>query len=175
LTAAQFAGAPDYAEALDGWRAWRGVERAGELLLGSVVKRTLWPVGEPFVADCLRRRPLIRRRRATHDAPEFECDCGIYATTIECVGRYLLDPFPVDAVAVVLGRVAVWGTVVECERGMRASHAYPLEVYVPADAGKRGKFQPGELAGRLAAYQVPVEVLTAPADEALRLLSASPC
>jgi hypothetical protein len=175
LTDTLFVEAPDYAEPLDGWRVWRVVAREGGLLLGSVVKRTQWPIGEPLVADCLRRRSPLRRRRSAHDAPDFECECGIYATTLELVGRYLLDSFPIDAVALVLGRVALWGTVVECERGHRASHAYPLELYVPSDAAKRGKLAPIELADRLSPYSVPVEVLSAPGDEALRILSASRC
>jgi hypothetical protein len=174
LSLAPFAPAPDYVEPLEGWRVWRVVERDGSLLLGSVVKHTIWPAGEPLVADCLRRRSLIRRRRSIHDAPDFECECGIYATKLDLVSRYLLDPFPIDAVALVLGKVALWGTVVECERGHRASHAYPLEVYVPADASRRHAIDPAEIGWRLLAYEVPVEVLPASGDQALRLLTATP-
>jgi hypothetical protein len=42
----------------------------------------------------------------------------------------------------VLGTVALWGRVVELEHGWRASHAYPLRLFV----------DDGEVRHRLAAY-----------------------
>jgi hypothetical protein len=128
--------APDFVEPFNAWRVWKVVRRHGVYMLGSVVQRTLWPAGEALEADCLRRRTLFARsrRKRRHDAPEASCECGIYGAALERVGQYVAEA-PCRGVARVLGRVALWGTVIECERGFRASHAYPTRVYVPADAG----------------------------------------
>jgi hypothetical protein len=145
--------APDYVEPFTGWRVWRVVPGAGAPALGSVVKPTVWPRREPLVAACLHRSLLPRFRRRTHDAPEAACECGIYATELDRLG-----PYVEDVVVCVIGRVALWGTVVECERGSRASHAYPLELFVPQETAAS--------AGALAEYDVPVRLLDVPAAAA---------
>ena len=72
-----------------------------------------------------------------------------------------------------VGRVSLWGTVVECERGFRASHAYPSRIYVPHEDERRGEHLGSEeLSLRLAAYGVPVEPLEAGCDEAAEVLAA---
>lgn len=165
-------GAPDYAEPLEGWRVWRVVDAHGRLSIGSVVKPTLWPAGEPLVAECLSRRPFAwwTWRRSTHESPALACECGIYATTLGQLGPYLGDPLPRDAVARVLGRVALWGDVVECERGLRGSRAYPLDLFVPVEDDDHPAFRPREVARRLGAYGVPVELLPGRGRDAPRLL-----
>jgi hypothetical protein len=150
--------APDFMAPLEAWRAWRVVEHDGELSLASVVKRTLWPPRRPFVASCLRPRipsDWLRRRRP-HEAPAETCECGIYATRLELCGEYLTDS-PPPAFARVIGRVAIWGTVVECELGFRASHAYPVALYIPEDASRRAS--PEEIASRLARYGISIELV----------------
>ena len=59
-----------------------------------------------------------------------------------------------------LGRVALWGQVVECERGWRGSHAYPEHIFVPTTASD-GKpiARVDELALGLTDYGVPVELV----------------
>lgn len=69
------------------------------------------------------------------------------------------------AIGAVIGQVSLWGSVVECERGWRASHAYPACLYVPL--GQHGRLS--VLSGRAAdaerlalslrAYRVPVELV----------------
>jgi hypothetical protein len=54
--------------------------------------------------------------------------------------------------------VALWGEVVEGERGWRASHAYPTRIYVPLRAGSDHQ-EVNDIALDLAVYGVPVEVL----------------
>lgn len=123
------------------------------------------------MASCLRpalhlREVFARSRR--HAAPALDCECGIYAVGFQQVDRYL------DELAAwqprldrVIDEVSLWGTVLECERGFRASHAYPLRLYVPAD-GFAGDWR--ALADGLAAYRVPVEFLSAlRVDAALEL------
>jgi hypothetical protein len=160
--------APDLPGAVEVWRAWRVVERGRTYHLGSVLKPTLWPRREALVADCLHPRPLLRLRRRrsdSHDSPALRCECGIYGTDLASVGRYLtVTPFA-PAVARVLGRVSLWGTVIECERGYRASRAYPLEIYVPIDA-ERDEGRLEKLVDALREYGVPVELLADPSADA---------
>ena len=164
--------APDFVEPFQGWRVWRVVRHAGDYRLGSVVQPTLWPAGEPLTAECLAHRlvlPLRRKRR--HDAPEPCCECGIYAAALERIGQYVAEA-PCRGVARVLGQVALWGTVIECERGFRASHAYPSRIYVPADAGDPWRVGWEEVALGLCRYRVPVEALASRAADATLLLAA---
>ena len=67
--------------------------------------------------------------------------------------------------------MALWGTVIECERGFRASHAYPARIYVPADAGDPWRIGWEEVAFDLCRYGVPVEPLDARAADATQLLA----
>jgi hypothetical protein len=160
--------APDFVEPLVAWRVWRVVERHGELSLASVVKRTVWPAGKPLVAECLKARPFLDwvRRGEPHEAPIERCECGIYAASLDRAEEYLNDSIP-EALARVLGRVALWGSVVECERGFRASHAYPLALYVTSRPSREPRRTPEEIAAGLARYGVTVERLPAYPDAAL--------
>jgi hypothetical protein len=137
------------------------MKRGNTYQLGSILKPTVWPSGEPLVAECLHPKPLsgrVWRRPQRHPSPELRCECGIYGADLTRVGQYL-TPMPLELTAArVLGRVSLWGTVIECERGYRASHAYPLAIYIPADAA-RGDRRLEELAMALADYDVPVELL----------------
>lgn len=166
---------PDYAEALDAWRVWRVVATGAGLRLGSVVKPTLWPPREPLVGECLRGSSIwscLRRKRSKmHPVPDEPCECGIYAGTLSVVRPYLNDPPVSMAVARVLGQVSLWGTVVECERGLRASRAYPARIYVPADASTWPRLGWSELVeGLHDAYGVPVEPLPVRCSDAVRVL-----
>jgi len=142
--------APDYIEPFEAWRVWHVVASAAAPRLRSVVKPTLWPAGHELRAECLRHRPFFRRRRP-HDVPGESCQCGIYGTTLDRIEPYLQEALPADALAHAVGRVALWGTLIECERGYRAELAYPIEVSVVHDE---------ELAASLAeSYGIPVRVV----------------
>jgi hypothetical protein len=167
------ASAPDVAGTVDAWRVWRVVARGERYLLGSMIKPTIWPPLEPLRAECLCPRPPLAwlRRQPRHPAPAEACECGIYAADLDQIGPYLNGSSTDFAVARVLGRVALWGTVVECERGLRATYAYPQRIFVPADAcHDRRRGEAGELADGLAAYGVPVELLRAERADALLAL-----
>ena len=165
--------APDFAEPFQAWRVWKVVRRNGQYSLGSVVQRTLWPAREPLAAECLRFRQLLSRPRhkRVHDAPEAHCECGIYAAALDRISEYVAEA-PCRGVARVLGLVALWGTVIECERGLRASFAYPTRIYVPADAGEPWRISWEEVAFGLCRYGVPIEPLAARAIEATAHLAA---
>ncbi|HET8606826.1 MAG TPA: hypothetical protein VFL66_07320 [Gaiellaceae bacterium] len=165
--------APDYLEPIIGWRVWvivldeRGVPR-----LRSVVQKTEWPTGEALVAECCQRRVLAKLlRRPQHGpAPLRSCQCGVYATQLAEL-EPLLAEAPWETGARVLGRVSLWGEVVECERGWRASHAYPARLYVPVRDGRRPRLSQEEIALGLADYGVPVELLPCRPSQAVTLLA----
>jgi hypothetical protein len=162
--AALTSSAPDYIEPVVGWRAWLVSEVEGMPRLDGVVFHRPWEPGRPLVAECLqfRGRPLRpwRRRAPDHGAPGLECRCGIYAATEAGQAlRYarpgwLPEPVRRRTLLRVFGRVSLWGRVVECEQGWRASHAYPQRLLVPA----RGAASE-EIAGALEVYGVPVELV----------------
>jgi hypothetical protein len=57
-----------------------------------------------------------------HEAPQYDCQCGFYATK---------EPDEHWATySAAYGKVALWGRIVEHERGYRAQYAYPLELWV---------------------------------------------
>ena len=140
---------PDLIAPILGWRAWQVVEEDGELLLSSVVFPLLWLPGEEARAEC---------HPGPHTAPQRHCVCGLYAGATALHAEPYLDGYNhlIGATPVVLGRVAVWGTVIECADGWRASHAYPHELFVPVRGVSR---EPDELRLALARYRVPVELL----------------
>ena len=162
--------APDFAEALQAWRVWRVVRLEGDLALASVVQRTVWPAGEELAAGCLAHQSLLDRlrKRPKHDAPQVDCCCGVYATDLEHVTRYLAE-MSVWRATFVLGQVSLWGTVIECDRGFRASYAYPSRIYVPS-YGRHG-VEAEECVMGLLRYDVPVEKLAGPPAEAGRVLA----
>ena len=62
-----------------------------------------------------------------------------------------------------IGRVALWGDVVEGPLGWRASHAYPIELFVPASVaaqtGYRRRGYVDETMLALEEYGVPVDLV----------------
>jgi hypothetical protein len=159
--------APDFIEPVVGWRAWLVVERDGAPRLRSLFVPTVWAPRRELVAECLCPRvlPLPRvLRRPRHDAPGRRCECGVYATDLKTTLRYLRNARGLDdrPLARVLGRVSLWGTIVECDRGWRASNAYPSEIVVPARSLGGDPIPPlEEVALGLGDYGVPVRLVEA--------------
>ena len=123
--------APDYAGALIGWRVWLVVERDGVLRLASVLHDEVWPERSALVARCRRSedRFLEPSELRAHAAPHEHCSCGIHAAREpDAVRTYLRGRDDPGTVCRVLGTVLLWGSVVECEHGWRASHAYPHQL-----------------------------------------------
>jgi hypothetical protein len=116
----------------------------GRYRLWSALHDELW---EP-------RRPLVAACGDGHTAPDEHCRCGIYAARQpELAQPYLVGRNSPEAVHRVLGRVALWGSVVECAHGWRAERAYPLRLWVPDDPFAF------EIAFELGRYGVPVELV----------------
>lgn len=162
--------APDYAEAVEAWRVWRVGMRDGHVVLKSVFSGSVWEPAVPLAAVCTRRhRPRWRPWRlepTDHAAPELDCRCGIYGVQSASAARSYLESQPLlGREERVIGRVALWGTVVEGRLGWRASHAYPIELFVPTPAvvwsGLRRRAYVDEILFALQAYRVPVDLLAA--------------
>jgi hypothetical protein len=152
---------PDLVEPVVGWRTWLVRWTSDGFRLHSVVFPTVWTPGVALSAACLGRpqRALFRpwRRLPLHEgAADRSCECGVYAARhIELAGRYLGDAIaPLRTWNRAIGLVGLWGRVLECEAGWRASLAYPLRIYLPVvDTNRR--FVSG-FAHDLRTYGVPV-------------------
>jgi hypothetical protein len=137
---------PDAVGVIVGWRSWKVACAAGAPRLKPMTRLgwctgPWWPAGHPLHAACGTRH---------HVAPDEACSCGVHAA-----GSFAdldeLGYFDRAGNAIAVGTVALWGLVVESERGWRAQHAYPCELWLPRCLA--------HLAGGLAAaYRIPVEV-----------------
>jgi hypothetical protein len=160
---------PDFVEPVEAWRVWRVGRRDGLIVLRSLVARSVWDPAVPLDAACAKgHSPWWRPWRLElndHGAPDFDCSCGIYGVRSVAAARLYLDsPAFVSPGERVIGRVALWGDVVESESGWRAAHAYPLELYVhvPTTAqggGFRRRASVDEIVIALDIYGVPVDVV----------------
>ena len=156
---------PDFIEPVEAWRVWRVSMRDHRIVLQSLNVDTVWEPGVALSSTCATRQRSRRRpwriEAPGHESPEVDCTCGIYGVRSAAVARWYLErraPFYNDGR--VVGRVALWGDVVESESGWRAQRAYPLELFVPAATTLRGGCAyVDEIVLALSSYRVPVEVL----------------
>jgi hypothetical protein len=151
--------APDYCEPTEGWRVWLVVEDRGALRLASVLYPTIWTPREEAVARC----ELSSGTAVPHLAPSGECTCGLYAAASLTAAIAYFDGCGQKSyrpVYRVIGRVSLWGRVIEGDRGWRASHAYPSRLYVPAHPlGGESSISGEDVGFALADYGVPVELV----------------
>ena len=97
-------------EPIVAWRSWTLHRSAdGPRLRPIGDSNRVWPIRERASAICPRR---------IHDAPGFDCRCGLHATRSPDLLRRARNP-------AVVGTVALWGRIVEHEHGYRAAFAYP--------------------------------------------------
>jgi hypothetical protein len=185
--------APDYAEAIIAWRAWLVVADGEEIRLSSVVHKTVWAPRCELEASCHRRTlslPRFSRKKSLgHSAPAEDCRCGIYgARDAERAARFLLlainparclptnfwlGPPHWPLLDTAIGRVSLWGSVVECEHGWRASHAYPERLYLLGRSEEEGSVSPREeVAAGLSVYGVPLRVLECEMDSSEAVVAA---
>jgi hypothetical protein len=102
-----------------------------------------------------------------HAAPQFDCQCGLYASSsVKAAASFVRGrDSPREAIGTIIGRVFLWGRVVECEHGWRAARAYPAQLFLPL--GRQGRLSflsrraadAERLALALRAYGVPVELV----------------
>jgi len=112
-------------EPIAGWRVWNLSEGATGVRLqpaGSGVDP--WEPGHAVEARC-GVSPILTLGIGSHRSPDIRCRCGIYASrSLDEFER----PRPAWPPPTVVGTVALWGTVVEHERGWRAQFAYPARL-----------------------------------------------
>ena len=116
--------APLLAEPVVGWRPWHVTRRNGELHLASWSRSAVWPAAERMEARCwlnLGGGFL----HPEHDAPRLGHSCGLYALRTRRLAEALLQE--VGRLGLVsgrrllaLGRVSLWGRVIENVDGFRA-------------------------------------------------------
>jgi hypothetical protein len=149
--------APDYVQPISGWRTWLVAEVDGKPRLASVFYYALWPVRRELVSECLARRSPLRlvNRRAeveSHATPGQRCACGIYAAREPRTAlNYLQTCGPRDVGEVegravlhrVLGRVVLWGRLIECDAGWRGAFAYPQCLFLPERTRSGDPVRPG--------------------------------
>ena len=158
---------PDYAEPVEAWRVWRVAMREGRVVLQSLFAGAVWEPAVPLVASCTgshRSRWAPWRKTPTeHAAPALACRGGLDGVRSVAAARsYLERPALLCRDDRVIGRVALWGNVVEGPAGWRASHAYPIELFVPtpgvAHSGLRRRAYVEEIVLALEEYNVPVDL-----------------
>lgn len=177
--------APDLIGPLVGWRAWYVRETDEGWRLCSIHYAEPWPVGQRLEALCHRSRYVSTKNESTHarhDAPGKRCLCGVYAAKeLELAKQYLVPtynspegvpPGP-DYVHRAVGQVSLWGRVLDCALGYRASIAYPARLWIPTRRPDGEPFDVEALALDLVDYGVSVDVLEAGSQvEILRELRA---
>jgi hypothetical protein len=128
-------------EPVDGYRVWRLTREGDEMRLTAVTRRTVWPALEPMRATCPEHPP--------GEVPGPDCMCGLYAASSlrSLVRAGVLQHRTVGAV----GAIAMWGRVVEHDRGVRSSLAYPARIRLvcgPCLSERRGPVDPLRVVSR---------------------------
>jgi hypothetical protein len=124
-----------YLEPIVAWRAWRILQfetLSGETSyrLCAVGLRGIPKVWEPRKATAA----VCSRYSSNHEAPWPEHDCGLYGFRSRRETESRLESWAEtqrgEKAGWALGRVSMWGRIVECERGWRAQYAYPYDLLV---------------------------------------------
>jgi hypothetical protein len=165
--------APDYPAAIVGWRSWSLVVADDALRLCSPSFTTIWRPGCETVAACKQRSWTGRVHESFqgHRAPDEICACGIYASrSPRPAAAFLIDAELAQrrrrSLCSLLGRVRLWGQVVEAEDGWRGERAYPDALYLleesehPLAPGHEG-LSTDEILAALEPYGVPLELVPA--------------
>jgi hypothetical protein len=122
-------------EPITGYRVWRLAHDAGALRLVAMTRRTTWPALEPMRGRC--------PEHGADDVPGPDCMCGLYAASSlrSLVRAAVLQHGTIG----VVGAVSMWGRVIEHDRGVRSSLAYPARIRLvcgPCLSERRGAVVP---------------------------------
>src|SRR5438128_10968600 len=114
---------PDYISPVVAYRVWQWDDAGIRSLNGE-----RWHPGKPLAAGCRIVSRHAEVVQGTHDTPQADCTCGIYATqSPEHLHRTGYD------LRGICGAVWLWGTVVEHKFGWRAQFAYPKSFCLTSD------------------------------------------
>lgn len=134
---------PTASDPVVGWRYWH--LRLDPLCLGSVTQKGFtWPARRAIHARCVS---------SAHPSPAPGCACGIYAGRDRSALRD--HGLCLPAGGLVIGEVALWGTVLEDEDGYRGEHGYPRALSVVAETVD-SQVRDGVVQRLSEAYGVPV-------------------
>lgn len=122
---------------IEAWRFWRVAKLPGppeKLIMKSIFHDYSW-CPTPNKAVCISRPGFPINTPHSDEIPDFDCNCGFYGfkpdgmsetfkknmrTSRSIVGNFVGG--------IVIGKVALWGTVIEHETGYRGELAYPLSL-----------------------------------------------
>ena len=123
-----------YAEPVLGWRLWQVRRHGDEYRLESFTwHHVSWPP---------RRRLEARCPTHARDAPARGHECGIHAFKSRDLAELLLRRYTgvrrpyYEGVThdvrrpIALGRVSLWGRILERDKGFRAEYAYPYDIFL---------------------------------------------
>jgi hypothetical protein len=115
----------DAGPVITAYRAWQaGFVNHDQLRLVALGSRMIWEPRQKVEAEC---RPLGTPTHGRHRSPEFNCWCGVWGfSNLEKLLSALVT-YRVSAI----GKVSLWGRVIETEDGYRAQYAYPQELWLP--------------------------------------------
>lgn len=162
-----------------GWRVWRvlrpidrkmsAIELATELLAGeregedgqveglfrprlrSLTQPVYWAPRTELESTC----DLVRDGVPAHGGgPDSACECGVWALRTRESADEVFGAYADSGVPVAIGRVALWGRIIEHNRGWRGQFAYPLDLEAFGAA-------PAAVADLAEQYGVPAQLLTA--------------
>ena len=157
--------APEYASPVIGWRMWSIMPSRGGHRLASPLFRVIWPPTAELhaVCDAGGRWSWVGRRRCDHPVPVARCGCGLHAMVAPGhLSTYILPAASAQVVRRAVGRVSLWGRVIEGACGWRAAAAFPAEIWLPqADSSGARIDDIDTIAMDLADYGVPVHVCDA--------------
>ena len=111
---------------VEAWRAWK-IDEGNGPVLHSLVRDWQWPARQKVHAVCHREEMGWGSSHRGEGIPDVNCSCGFWATKNrlsaqrpQVHSRYLKG--------IVVGKVALWGDIIEHEEGFRAQFAYPLSL-----------------------------------------------
>lgn len=121
---------PDTAEAITAWRYWY-LDEDDEGVLISPFREDRWSPETAFRALCDAPHTSLR------SAPDESCTCGIYGrrawgNDLQEAVIYAMQS-PNWKRRIVIGKVALWGKVIEGRTGYRGELGYPIELHLLPD------------------------------------------
>lgn len=125
--------------------AYRGWDIEGRTLTAQGYNSMKWFVRKPMVATC------YDDEEHETNAPDGNCSCGLHAF------KDLATLHQVVGSSEVLGRVALWGRIIEHEHGYRAEYAYPQVLFY-------GKHSADETTSRGVAQLYGIDVMPVPQE-----------
>jgi hypothetical protein len=125
---------PDLVQVITAYRAWRVESVNGQVRLSALGMDVVWEPRQKAEAVCMqwaswKMGRLLSKEACPleHEAPDFHCCCGIWGfKSIENLRLALGRTYRPS----VIGKVSLWGRVIETENGFRAQYAYPEQLWV---------------------------------------------